>query len=158
TSTADGRSRENHRKGTNLAVTAADRGVPVTPRNERRDWRRRVGAARRPERGARAPWWCGGRGEGWGGLPRRGRTRAGVPKGERPGGVMRNWARKSIGALALSALLGCFAGAAAAGALSPPPGEGQPASPGTCVFAFTPVAADGGIEPGSVTVRVTQLP
>jgi LPXTG-motif cell wall-anchored protein len=60
--------------------------------------------------------------------------------------------------LALSALLASFAFAAAAGALSPPPGEGRPASPGSCVFGITPAAADGAMEPGSVTVSVTQLP
>ena len=60
--------------------------------------------------------------------------------------------------VAVSAALASVAFATTAGALSPSPGEGQPTSPGTCVFAWTPAAADGGLVPGPVTMSVTQLP
>jgi len=60
--------------------------------------------------------------------------------------------------VAVSAALASVAFATTAGALSPSPGEGQPASPGTCVFAWSPEGADGGLVPGVVTVSVTQLP
>lgn len=66
--------------------------------------------------------------------------------------------RRSIVVTALSALLATVALAAPAGALEPPPGEGEPASPGLCVFAITPVDATGAVVPGPVTVSVTSLP
>ncbi|MFI5047452.1 MAG: LPXTG cell wall anchor domain-containing protein [Acidimicrobiia bacterium] len=59
---------------------------------------------------------------------------------------------------AVSTVLATVAFASGAAALSPPKGEGQPASPGVCTFAVAPLAPDGSLQPGSVTVSVTALP
>ena len=80
-----------------------------------------------------------------------------VPTDPGPGGTVRSWTRR-LAMVVLPAVVLAIASSTAAGALSPPPGEGQPASPGTCVFAFAPAAADGAMQPGSVTVSVTALP
>jgi LPXTG-motif cell wall-anchored protein len=87
------------------------------------------------------------------------RTRgAGARRDEAWEAWVRSWARRSIGVVAVAAIALTVVCASAASALSPAPGEGQPASPGICVWAFTPAAADGGMEPGSVSVSITSLP
>ena len=66
--------------------------------------------------------------------------------------------RRLIAVLALSTLLVMVVLASSAVALTPPPGQGRPASPGVCQFAIAPVDATGAVGPGSVTVSVIALP
>jgi hypothetical protein len=60
--------------------------------------------------------------------------------------------RRLIGMTALAVLVAGTLFATAAGALEPPPGEGQPTSPGACFFGLDSTV------PGPVTVTVSVLP
>ena len=71
---------------------------------------------------------------------------------------MRSTLRRLIGVTALVMLVGATVLATTAAALTPPPGEGQPASPGTCFFAASTDTVPAGAGTVSITVSVTQLP